>query len=187
MAVCLSVGPGQGGSWIKAFQQIVSIISLLLLPLPNFFTIPAPARFLLRVSLHLVAAPTVALFQKTPVWEISSSCSWIWNGLLMCLCGTWYLKCQRQTRSFKESKDWWRITMMPKKMMGKFWKWCSSLTLHHSFYPKSELDLIMMMKIMMTMVATYKSLSPLPSLSERTGLIIPVGHFHLPSLPLCFA
>ena len=83
MAVCLSVGPGQGGSWIKAFQQIVSIISLLLLPLPTFFTIPAPARFLLRVSLHLVAAPTVALFQMTPVWEISSSCSWIWNGLPM--------------------------------------------------------------------------------------------------------
>ena len=59
MAVCLSVGPGQGGSWIKAFQQIVSIISLLLLPLPTFFTIPAPTRFLLRVSLHLVADPTV--------------------------------------------------------------------------------------------------------------------------------
>ena len=65
MAVCLSVGPGQGGSWIKAFQQIVSIISLLLLPLPTFFTIPAPARFLLRVSLHLVAAPTVALFHQS--------------------------------------------------------------------------------------------------------------------------
>ena len=69
-----------------------------------------------------------------------------------------------------------------KKMLGKLWKWCSSSTLHHSFYHKSELDLIMMMKIMMTMVASYKSLSPpLPSLSERTGLIIPVGHFHLPS------
>ena len=115
MAVCLSVGPGQGGSWIKAFQQIVSIISLLLLPLPTFFTIPAPARFLLRVSLHLVAAPTVALFQKTPVWEISSSCSWIWNRLLMWLMWHVALKCQRQTRSFKESKGWWRETTMLKK------------------------------------------------------------------------
>ena len=69
-------------------------------------------------------------------------------------------------------------------MMGKIWKWCLSSTLHHSFLLKSELDLIMMMQMMMTMVASYKSLSPLPSLSERTGLIIPVGHFHLPSLPL---
>lgn len=112
MAVCLSVGPGQGGSWIKAFQQIVSIISLLLLPLPTFFTIPAPARFLLRVSLHLVAAPTVALFHQSGrshplAVEFEMGC-------LCGLCATWYLKCQRQTRSFKESKDWWRETMMPK-------------------------------------------------------------------------
>ena len=81
MAVCLSVGPG--GSWIKAFQQIVSIISLLLLPLPTFFTIPAPAP---------VFAPGQFTFGGfshggpfPPVWEISSSCSWIWNGLLMWL------------------------------------------------------------------------------------------------------
>ena len=57
MAVCLSLGPGQVGSWIKAFQQIVSIISPL--PLPTFFTIHL---FLLGVSLHLVVAPTVARF-----------------------------------------------------------------------------------------------------------------------------
>ena len=36
------------------------------------------------------------------------------------LCGTWYLKCQRQTRSFEESKGWWRITMMPKKWWGNY-------------------------------------------------------------------
>ena len=184
MAVCLSVGPGQVGSWIKAFQQIVSIISLLLLPLPTFFTIPAPARFLLRVSLHLVAAPTVALFHQSgrshPLaveFEMGCLCAYvardIWNvrdkqGVL------------RSPRTGGE-KRWCQ------KMMGKIWKWCLSSTLHHSFLLKSELDLIMMMQMMMTMVASYKSLSPLPSLSERTGLIIPVGHFHLPSLPLCFA
>ena len=64
MAVCLSVGPGQGGSWIKAFQQIVSIISLLLLPLPTFFTIPAQPGF---------CSGSVYIWWLLPRWPFSTS------------------------------------------------------------------------------------------------------------------
>ena len=184
MAVCLSVGPGQVGSWIKAFQQIVSIISLLLLPLPTFFTIPAQPGF---------CSGSVYIWWLLPRWPFSTS---LGDLILLQLNLKWVAYVAYVPRGIWNVRDKQGVLRSPRtggekrwcqKMMGKIWKWCLSSTLHHSFLLKSELDLIMMMQMMMTMVASYKSLSPLPSLSERTGLIIPVGHFHLPSLPLCFA
>ena len=106
------------------------------------------------------------------------------TGCLCGLSGTWYLKCQRQAWNFNESKGWWRITTMQKKTNEENMKVMLKLNSPSLFLSYEWLDLLMMMKMIMTLVASYKSLSPLPSLSERTGLIIPVGHFHLPSLPL---